>query len=99
MQGNFLGWEKDLYLDICGGCKVVYTCKLSTSCILMILLKRKIKAYSEISLILYLKQLIFDNVKTIVIYLGKHIELCSAEAYTKKKAQSYPKLWPMIVHL
>ena len=58
MQGNFLGWEKDLYLDICG-CKVVYTCKLSTSCILMILHKQKIKAYSEISLILYLKAINF----------------------------------------
>ena len=31
-----------------------------------------------------LRQLVFDNIKTIVIYLGKHIELHSAEAYTKK---------------
>lgn len=59
VQGNFLGWGKDICLDICSGCKVVYTCKLSTSCILMILHKQKIKAYSEISLIFYLKAINF----------------------------------------
>lgn len=77
------------------------TCKLSASCMLMILHKQKIKAYSEISLIFCLKAINFwhfENVKTIVIYLGKQIELHS-EAYAKKKAQSYPKLWPMIVHI